>query len=410
VADYPFTTLHPVLGIAQVGDSDLVLADLPGLVEGAHEGAGLGDRFLRHVARTRVLLHLVDVAGGPDDALRSFHTIRQELRLAGLGLEDRPSLVVVSRADLVEDPVPVAEALAEACGAPVPVLSAATGRGVAEILGRLLSLVESSRREEPWPAGVEAPVEGCRLRASRALWESAMALRVNIRKLKQLLWLLACWPSPTPVGPSTTSTPPSRRASTPRASSRCFEDILKRDIDDASRNKHKAAAYTADRYEKVWQALVNGEVRKGAEDPRRRPLRSPPRPWCPARRRHRDLDGALRARSGAALRGPVLQGRGAAGGAAAGAHRGKVRQLHLSEGDPLKPPYDAPPFNGKVLAIGPQEIKFVWGEGEATITPQLGVAGKGLPFDQFAIPADEDPLASIEERRPSPSRSHPASG
>ena len=148
VADYPFTTLHPVLGIAQLGDGDLILADLPGLVESAHEGAGLGDRFLRHVARTRVLLHLVDVAGGPEDALRSFHTIRQELRLAGLGLEDRPSLVAVSRADLVEDPAPVAEALSEACGAPVPILSAATGRGVAEILGQLLSLVESSRREE----------------------------------------------------------------------------------------------------------------------------------------------------------------------------------------------------------------------------------------------------------------------
>ena len=152
VADYPFTTLHPVLGIALVGDSELVLADLPGLVEGAHQGAGLGDRFLRHVARTRVLLQLVDASGGPEAALRSYRTIRHELELAGLGLEGRPSLVAVSRADLVEDPASIAAALEGACGAPVPVLSAATGRGVAEVLGRLVSLVDSSRgdrREDP---------------------------------------------------------------------------------------------------------------------------------------------------------------------------------------------------------------------------------------------------------------------
>jgi GTP-binding protein len=162
VADYPFTTLHPVLGIALVDDRDLVLADLPGLVEGAHQGSGLGDRFLRHVARTRVLLHLVDAAGGPDAALASYHTVRDELRLAGLGLQDRPTLVAVSRCDLVEDPAPIAAVLERACGGPVPLLSAATGQGVAEVLGRLAQLVEASRggrdrEEEARAAGRPRP-------------------------------------------------------------------------------------------------------------------------------------------------------------------------------------------------------------------------------------------------------------
>ncbi|HZM00467.1 MAG TPA: GTPase ObgE, partial [Planctomycetota bacterium] len=113
-----------------------------------HQGAGLGDRFLRHVARTRVLLHLVDALGGAEEAVRRYETVERELRLAGLGLEDRQRLVVVSRADLVEDPAPVAAALSGACGGEVPVLSAVTGLGVSEVLGRLAGLVDSARREE----------------------------------------------------------------------------------------------------------------------------------------------------------------------------------------------------------------------------------------------------------------------
>jgi len=148
VADYPFTTLQPVLGICVLDDQELVVADLPGLVEGAHRGAGLGDRFLRHVARTRVLLHLVDALGGPEAAVASFRTVETELRLAGLGLEGRRRLVAVSRSDLVEDPAPVAAALSAACGGEAAVLSAVTGQGVAELLGRLAGLVETARGEE----------------------------------------------------------------------------------------------------------------------------------------------------------------------------------------------------------------------------------------------------------------------
>ncbi|MHC5209663.1 MAG: GTPase ObgE [Planctomycetota bacterium] len=144
VADYPFTTLAPALGIAVVDESDLVIADIPGLIEGAHRGAGLGDRFLRHVARTRVLMHLVDALGGPEQALADWRTIRDELARADLGLEHKPSLIVVSRADLSPDPAAVQAALAEASGAEVQVMAAISGRGVPEVLRRLRALVETA--------------------------------------------------------------------------------------------------------------------------------------------------------------------------------------------------------------------------------------------------------------------------
>jgi GTPase len=140
IADYPFTTLQPMLGIAELGDDTLVLADLPGLIEGAHLGAGLGDRFLRHVARTRVLLHLVDAAQGPEAAVAAWRTVTDELRLSGLGLEGKPVILAASRADAAGDPQGVAEALAAASGQPVTVLSSQTGTGVHEVLGRLLEL------------------------------------------------------------------------------------------------------------------------------------------------------------------------------------------------------------------------------------------------------------------------------
>jgi len=137
VADYPFTTLQPLLGIVHRDHFGMVIADLPGLIEGAHQGAGLGDRFLRHVARTRVLLQLVDASEGAEAAIAAYHTVRSELALSGLALEDKPVIVALSRADTVEDPAAVARTLERACGMPICVLSAHTGLGVAEVLGRL---------------------------------------------------------------------------------------------------------------------------------------------------------------------------------------------------------------------------------------------------------------------------------
>ena len=98
IADYPFTTLHPQLGVVRLSAvEEFVLADIPGLIEGAHEGAGLGDRFLGHVERCAVLLHLVDGAAG--DVVRAWRTVREELAAYGGGLADKPELIGLNKAD-----------------------------------------------------------------------------------------------------------------------------------------------------------------------------------------------------------------------------------------------------------------------------------------------------------------------
>src|SRR5579885_1233284 len=97
IADYAFTTLNPQLGMVRVDQTDFVLADLPGLIEGAHEGAGLGDRFLGHAERCSVLLHLVDGAAG--DVVRTWRTVRQELKAYGHGLTEKPEVVALNKAD-----------------------------------------------------------------------------------------------------------------------------------------------------------------------------------------------------------------------------------------------------------------------------------------------------------------------
>src|SRR4029077_3493258 len=97
IAEYPFTTLHPQLGVVSIDDSEFVLADIPGLIEGAHEGVGLGDRFLGHVERCRVLLHLVDGTGS--DAGEAYRTVRAELSAYGHDLAEKPEIVALSKAD-----------------------------------------------------------------------------------------------------------------------------------------------------------------------------------------------------------------------------------------------------------------------------------------------------------------------
>jgi len=101
VADYPFTTLNPSLGVVRVGEASLVLADIPGLIEGASEGAGLGHQFLRHLARTRLLLHIIDLA--EPDAARSARVIAAELKSYGQGLERKPRWLVFNKMDAVDD-------------------------------------------------------------------------------------------------------------------------------------------------------------------------------------------------------------------------------------------------------------------------------------------------------------------
>jgi GTP-binding protein len=147
VADYPFTTLHPVLGVVEADHEAFVLADIPGLIEGAHTGAGLGDRFLGHVERCGVLLHLVD--GTQEDLADAYRAIRGELAAYGHGLADKPELVALNKADALA-PEAVEEkraALAAAAEKEVFTLSGATGQGVPEVLRRLRSEIASSRAE-----------------------------------------------------------------------------------------------------------------------------------------------------------------------------------------------------------------------------------------------------------------------
>ncbi|PZO79275.1 MAG: GTPase ObgE [Mesorhizobium amorphae] len=148
IADYPFTTLHPGLGVTRVDAREFVLADIPGLIEGAHEGAGIGDRFLGHVERCRVLLHLVSAR--EEDVAQAYRTVRHELDAYGAGLEDKPEIVALSQIDLLDDEERAEKraALAEACGFEPLVLSAATREGVEEALRALLREIGEARAKD----------------------------------------------------------------------------------------------------------------------------------------------------------------------------------------------------------------------------------------------------------------------
>jgi len=142
IADYPFTTLNPQLGVVRIDSREFVLADIPGLIEGAHEGAGLGDRFLGHVERTRVLLHLVD--GLSDHAGEAYKTVRGELLAYGHGLVDKPEVVALSKSDAL-DAAQLKQQLARlkrAAKKPPLVLSAVSGEGVPEALRQLLAAID----------------------------------------------------------------------------------------------------------------------------------------------------------------------------------------------------------------------------------------------------------------------------
>lgn len=138
IADYPFTTLEPHLGVVDLGDfRTFVMADIPGLIEGAHEGAGLGDRFLRHVERTKLLLHLVDVSSvSGRDPLTDYLTVNKELRAYNEELASRPQIVVATKIDALDEPERL-EALrrqAEKDDLPFYAISSATKRGTQELI------------------------------------------------------------------------------------------------------------------------------------------------------------------------------------------------------------------------------------------------------------------------------------
>jgi GTP-binding protein len=152
VADYPFTTLHPGLGVVGVDGTEFVLADIPGLIEGAHEGKGLGDTFLGHVERCAMLLHLVD--GTSETLAEDYRVVLRELEAYGAGLAEKPRLLGLNKVDALapEAAEAAAAALAEASGLPVHRLSGATGQGVAEVLRALRAAIEDARAKAAAPA------------------------------------------------------------------------------------------------------------------------------------------------------------------------------------------------------------------------------------------------------------------
>jgi GTP-binding protein len=156
IADYPFTTLAPQLGVVGIDDTEFVLADIPGLIEGASEGAGLGHRFLGHVERCRVLLHLVD--GTQEDVVEAYRVIRAELEAYDPDLAAKPEIVALNKIDAL-DPETLQERamdLSIAVGSPVREISAATGAGVRPLLAELLRKIRS---EQEIAAANDAPAE-----------------------------------------------------------------------------------------------------------------------------------------------------------------------------------------------------------------------------------------------------------
>lgn len=162
IADYPFTTLEPNLGVVALGEEpnliSFVVADIPGLIEGAHEGAGLGTQFLRHVERTRLLVHLVDVsaASGRPDPVKDFEVIVNELKSYGAGLEDKPMLVAASKIDLAEkDKLTKLKRYCKQHALELYPISAVTGEGVEKLTWAMARHLEELRaaaaKQEPVP-------------------------------------------------------------------------------------------------------------------------------------------------------------------------------------------------------------------------------------------------------------------
>jgi len=145
IADYPFTTLHPNLGVVRIDGRECVLADIPGLIEGAHEGVGIGDRFLGHVERTNALLHLVSSRN--ENIAEAYETVRAELNAYGNGLAEKPEIVALSQADIIDEEEArekLAE-LAKASGKRPFLVSAAAHKGLDDVLRAMFVYVEQAR-------------------------------------------------------------------------------------------------------------------------------------------------------------------------------------------------------------------------------------------------------------------------
>lgn len=161
IAAYPFTTLHPNLGVVKIDNHDFVLADIPGLIEGAHEGHGLGDRFLGHVERTSVLLHLVDIT--QEDPLAAYHTIREELEEYGAGLDEKIEILALNKIDAIDPEimVSIADQFEKDLGSRPYLISGVSQEGIRPILFKLSEIIESEkkRRKEEELSSINGPSE-----------------------------------------------------------------------------------------------------------------------------------------------------------------------------------------------------------------------------------------------------------
>lgn len=145
IADYPFTTLYPNLGVVRAGQRDYIIADIPGLIEGAHEGQGLGDRFLGHVERTAALLHLIDCTH--DDIIGAYKTIRNELKEYGEGLEDKQEIIALTKSDALglDLAMDQAKTLEDAIGKQVRVISSVSGENIRDLQFVLADIVYANK-------------------------------------------------------------------------------------------------------------------------------------------------------------------------------------------------------------------------------------------------------------------------
>ncbi|RED45842.1 GTPase ObgE [Aestuariispira insulae] len=162
IADYQFTTLHPNLGVVGIDNNEFVLADIPGLIEGAHEGKGIGTRFLGHVERTRILLHLID--GSDEKVGEAYQTVRKELEAYGAGLADKPEIIAINKADALIEEI-IDEQIAELkaiTDSPIFVISGVSGEGVDKVLRALFAEVVKFRatEENPEPEVEEEAEDG----------------------------------------------------------------------------------------------------------------------------------------------------------------------------------------------------------------------------------------------------------
>jgi GTP-binding protein len=176
VADYPFTTLEPCLGMVRVSEEEsFVVADIPGLIEGAHLGHGLGTRFLRHIERTRLLAHLLDVSEGPADPEHDFDILMEELASFEPPLAGKPMVLVASKADQAGDGrrLRAIKALAARRKLRFFSTSAATGEGIQELIWGMAEMLRELRRAEPESAASETPNDAAPARSVRAASRAA---------------------------------------------------------------------------------------------------------------------------------------------------------------------------------------------------------------------------------------------